>query len=261
MRTKKIPIQYIDKTTPIHAIHPIVKFIWLILISAMLMINRSYVLGIFLLIFILGLFYLGGFRVFQFRGAKIVFITSIFIALLQLFFNSNGQKLTSFFGVPITITGFEKAIYLSTRFCSIILIGFVFILTTNPNTLVYSFMRAGISYRFGFSFISALRLMSIFSGESEKIYFSSVIKGSSYALFPVRKFYKNITNYFRLLFVSIFEKVDVLVISMEGRGFGNKNKRTFLKPQPLKVSDHLLILFGLIVMGGNIYWRFNILVK
>lgn len=254
MRPEIIHIQFKEKTTPIHEIHPITKFVWLILISVILMINRSYALSLFLLLFIFGLFRLSGFKLYLIKGVKVVFTTSIFIALLQIFFNSSGQILISLLGVPITVIGTEKAILFSTRFCSIILAGFIFILTTNPNILVYSFMRAGIPYRLGFSFISAIRLMSVFSLESEKIYFSSVIKGSNYALFPVSSFNKNITNYFRLLVVSIFEKVDALVISMEGRGFGINNERTFLRYQSLKGKDHILILLGLLILSGSIYW-------
>ena len=252
MHAEKTPIQFNDKGTFIHLIHPITKLFWMVILTGILIIYKSFIFSIILLALILGLFYLSGFNVLKIKGIKIILSTSVFIALLQVFFNTNGQQLFSIFGVNVTTLGIEDGIYLGSRFCSIILVGFLFILTTNPNSLIYSLMQAGIPYRMGFSLISALRLMTIFSGESEKIYYSSIIKGSSYSLFSIREFFKTLTNYFKLLFVSIFEKVDALVISMEGRGFGNRNKRTFLESRPLKWADFILIIFGCLIFLGII---------
>jgi energy-coupling factor transport system permease protein len=254
MSVEKIPVQFVDKASPIHSIHPLTKFIWLFLISTLLIVNQDYVIETITLGVILGLFFLSGFNIMQIRGVRIAFSTSIFIALIQLIFSSDGNILFSFLGFVVTSIGMERAIFFSSRFFSIILIGFLFIMTSSPNILVYSFMQAGISYRAGFALISALRLMSIFSRESEKIFYSLALKGSSFSIIPFKTFFQRITNYFKLILVSIFEKVDAMVISMEGRGFGNVSKRTFLQHQQFEYIDYVLIITGIFVLGGYLFW-------
>jgi energy-coupling factor transport system permease protein len=253
MMIEKIPVQFVDSTSPIHKIHPITKFFWLLLISTFLIVNRNFFAEIIILVLIMGLFNIAGFNIFQIKGIWIVFSTSLFIAFLQLFFNSEGKNLLSIYELTVTSSGLEMGIYLGSRFSAIILISFIFIMTSNPSTLVFSFMQAGISYRLGFAFISALRLMSIFSTESEKIFYSSALKGATFAFFPIKGFFKNLTNYFKLILVSIFEKVDAMVISMEGRGFGNVNKRTFLQNQPIEKIDYVLLTLGIIAVGGYLF--------
>ena len=254
MRSEKYPVQFLEKRSILHILHPISKLIWICVISLTLIFNQDYFLGLLLFFFIIVLFYIGGLPLFNIKGIKIIVLSSIFIALLQLIFNSNGKQLFSFLSISITDDGIRRAIYLSSRFCSIILLGFIFIFTTNPNELVYSMMHAGISYRLGFSFISAFRFISFFTEEIEKIYYSSLIKGVSYKFFPMRNFYQNLVNYFRLVFVSIFEKVDALVLSMEGRGFGSEDKRTYLRIIPYKISDFFLIFIAVVWFCLFITW-------
>jgi energy-coupling factor transport system permease protein len=250
MLVEKTPVQFMDKTSLIHKLHPITKLSWLLLISTFLIVNRNSLAEIIILGFIIGLFFLGGYKVYKIKGVWVVFSTSLFISFLQMIFISEGKPIFSLNYLEITTIGLERAIYIGSRFSAIILSGFLFIMTTNPNILVYSFMQAGISYRLGFAFISALRLMSIFTKESEKIVYSSTLKGAPFTIFPINVFFKNLTNYFKLMIVSIFEKVDAMVISMEGRGFGNSSKRTFLQNQPIKKNDYVIIIIGVLALGS-----------
>ena len=125
--------------------------------------------------------------------------------------------------------------------------GFVFIFTTDTNALMYSLMRMGLPYRFGFTVITSMRLIPIFGNEVDQIYYAQLSKGVKYRIFPVKKFIGPVVQFLRLLMIAIVRHVDAMVISMEGRSFGLSTRRSFSREVVFSHIDTLSIFVGVVM--------------
>ena len=159
---------------------------------------------------------------------------------------------------PINITqaGIERGIYLAGRLLSVILLSYLFVLTTDPNDLAYALMRVGLPYRYGFVLITALRLVPIFEQEAQIVYQAQLARGIAYDRGGIKRFLTLARQFFLPLLVSAMSKVDALAVSMEGRCFGKYPHRTFLRQVHFTRRDAValvILLFctiGLFVLGS-----------
>jgi energy-coupling factor transport system permease protein len=115
------------------------------------------------------------------------------------------------------------------RFLSVVLLSYLFVLTTEPNELAYGLMRAGLPYRYGFALVTALRLVPVFEEEGQTVYRAQLARGVEYDVRSPRRVVVLARQFFLPLLVSALGKVDALAVSMEGRCFGRYPSRTFLR--------------------------------
>jgi energy-coupling factor transport system permease protein len=140
-------------------------------------------------------------------------------------------------------------VYVAGRFLSVVLLSYLFVLTTEPNDLAYALMRAGVPYRYGFALITALRLVPTFEQEGQIVYNAQLARGVQYDVRSPRRFLALGRQFFLPLLVSALGKVDALAVSMEGRCFGKYRKRTFLHEVHITWLDGAaaaLLLFGIV---------------
>ena len=251
---RKIPIRYYETSSLLIRLNPVVKLVWLILLSAQILMFRNVQVEIALFMLILLLFRISKINLLTLQGSKFVIITAALIGLIQLLFNHEGIPLVTIFGINITKVGLTKAVFISTRFLSFILLGYLFVITTEPNTFVYSLMRIGLPYRIGFSLITALRLIPIFSNEAHNIFYAQVTRGVNYRIFPLGKFIQNVSQFLKVLLISMLKKVDALVLSMEGRSFGIQSKRSFIRTADYTLIDKSLLLLACLMILFLILW-------
>lgn len=224
------------------------KLIWLFLLSFSLLWIIDYRIEFCILIIILLGFYISGYDLLKLQGSRFVILTAIVIGLFHLIFNQDGRILIEFKILTITQNGFENAILISSRFLAFILIGYLFVLTTDPNLFVYSLMQLGLPYRYGFALITALRLIPIFSNEVTRIFHAQVTRGVIYTLARPGKLFTSILQFLKVLLISTIKKVDAMVISMEGRSFGAKSSRSFSRKVDYSKWDKAMILLAVLVL-------------
>lgn len=166
-------------TSFLHRLYPSTKFFWLILASIIIfIINDAYILlgtaGLSLI-----LLFLIFPHIWSVRGFRLAMVTSLILLNLYLLFEKSGIALIST-GSPIfnvTSGGLETGIIVSSRYLSIILFSYFFILSTEPNHLAYALMEMGLPYRFGFMLVTALRLAPILEQEGITIYRAQLVRG------------------------------------------------------------------------------------
>jgi len=245
--SRRIAIQYRESSSFLNRMNPVVKLIWLVFLSALILTFRDYRCEIVLLACGLALFCLTGIRLSTLQGFKFVLMTSVFLGLLQLLFIHEGSTLFGFGGFFITSTGFENALLISSRFFSFVLMGYIFVLTTEPNTFVYALMQVGLPYRFGFSLITALRLIPILTNEAANILYAQLTRGVVYRFTQPGRLIKNIYQFLRVLLISTIKKVDDMVLAMEGRSFGAAPTRTYNRMVGFSKLDVALLVLALVV--------------
>ena len=247
MRINNQRIQYFYQNTIIHNLNPIVKGIWAIMISITAFVLHSYLEEVTLLLVVLLLGIISRFPFLQTRAIKTLFVTVLFLTMIHIIFNKQGKIIIDLNLITITKFGFEKAIYIGARFAVIVLVGFIFIFTTDTNALLYSLMRMGLPYRFGFTIITSMRLIPVFGNEVDQIYYAQLSKGVKYRIFPVKKFIGAVIQFLRLLMIAIIRHVDEMVISMEGRSFGLSIRRSFSREVAFSRIDSLSIFVGVVL--------------
>jgi energy-coupling factor transport system permease protein len=251
---RKIPIRYYETSSLLIRLNPVVKLVWLILLSAQILLFNNIHLEILLFLLVLLLFRISKINLLTLQGSKFAIITAGLIGLIQVIFNREGIPLFSIFGLNITRIGMIKAVFISTRFLSFILLGYLFVITTEPNAFVYSLMRIGLPYRIGFSLITALRLIPVFSNEAHNIFYAQVTRGVNYRLFPIGRFMGNVSQFLKVLLISMLKKVDALVLSMEGRSFGIQSRRSFTRKAEFSLVDKSLLLLACLMSLFLIFW-------
>jgi energy-coupling factor transport system permease protein len=230
-------IAYQPGSSVLHRLHPLVKAGWLLLATAWLFVQRSpwAVLALFGLALLA--FPLCGLNWKGMRGKRLLFTTAALLGALQLVFVHEGPVLVSLGPVEITRGGVESAVYVAGRFAAVVLLSYLFVLTTDPNQLAYALMQAGLPYRYGFALVTALRLVPVFEAEGQIVYNAQLARGVEYDVRSPRRVVALARQFFLPLLVSALGKVDALAVSMEGRCFGKHPTRTFLREVHLERRD------------------------
>ena len=254
MRKDVISLQFYERDQSLNRLNPLSKFLGLISLSITLFLsNDVWVhMGIFLVCILL--FISTRFSFSKLQGAKTVILTTIFIAALHVFFEKDGSAFVTIGKYSLTDKALTQAVSAATRFVSVIMLSYLFILTTDPGGFVLSLVDLGLPYRFGYTLITSLRMIPMVKNEVKRISFAQISRGFSYRLFPVRKFNRNVGRFLKVVLISMLERVNRLVISMEGRSFGLFNTRTTLSKVEYQWPDYILFgcSAGLIIL--SIIW-------
>lgn len=141
----------------------------------------------------------------------------------------------------------EQLLYQSTRVMksiSMIPMGMLFLLTTNPSEFASSLNKLGVGYKGTFAVSLTLRYFPDMIRNYTDISLAQQSRGidmSSKEKFSVRV--KNMLNICVPLIFSVLERVDIVGNAMDLRGFGTKKKRTWYTQKKLRTGDYISILF------------------
>jgi len=229
MRSRAQRITYQPGHSVLHRLHPLVKMAWLLFGTVLVFVVRSPWVVLAAVAMLVLAFPLTGLRLGSVRGTRLFITTALLLGLLQILFVHEGGMLMQIGPVAITVGGLQAAAYVAGRFLSVILLSYLFVLTTEPNDLAYALMRAGVPYRYGFALITALRLVPVFEQEGQTVYQAQLARGVRYDVRSPRRFVTLARQFFLPLLVSALGKVDALAVSMEGRCFGKYPTRTFVR--------------------------------
>ncbi|MGD2041842.1 MAG: energy-coupling factor transporter transmembrane component T [Anaerolineae bacterium] len=245
-------ITYYPGDSFLHCLHPLTKAAWLVFGTAGVFVVRSpWAVVAMVTLLVLG-FPVAGVQLGRVRGTRLFISTALLLGLLQILFVREGVTLFQVGPLAISTGGVQAGVYVAGRFLSVILLSYLFVLTTEPNDLVYALMRAGLPYRYGFALITALRLVPAFEQEGQIVYNAQLARGVRYDVKSPRRFLTLARQFVLPLLVSALGKVDALAVSMEGRCFGKYPARTFLREVQATWLDAValgLLVVGVVVIG------------
>ncbi len=246
----------------IHRLYPVTKFAWLLLGTALLFVlSNGYLLFLTAIFFMLILISIAP-KIFSIRGFRLILLTGTILLLLYVIFDKSGTLLfdPGMNFLRITKGGLLTGLLFSGRFVSIVFLSYLFILTTEPNQLAYALMKLGLPYRFGFMLVTALRLAPIMEDEGRTIYHAQLVRGIRYDQGGLKKILLMIQQFMTPLLISALRRADKLVFSMEGRGFGKYQTRTFRRtasPTHLDITISFALLIFFILMIAINYGGLN----
>jgi energy-coupling factor transport system permease protein len=256
-------IVYQPRASWLHGLHPLVKLCWLSGLSISLFVLSSPLWVLTVLLVAVTLFPLAGFSFrYDVRGIRFLATTGILLFLLQTVFNHTGAPILKASLGPVSLLvaegGLAAGVDVGGRFLSLVLMSYLFVLTTDPSALAYALMRIGLPYRYGFVLITALRMAPIFEIEGNTVYQAQLTRGVKYDVRTPRKFVTLARQLFLPLLVSALRRVDELAVSMEGRCFGKYPTRTYRRTHGYTHWDVLALALlgaGVLVVAWSILPR------
>ncbi|KNY25590.1 energy-coupling factor transporter transmembrane component T family protein [Pseudobacteroides cellulosolvens] len=235
-------IEYIQKDSFFHRLHPITKILWTFGVLII-----SFVFSSPLPIFIILLSNIliaaaSGIIKEVFPAIKALFLFSLLLIAFQIFFVSDGNTL--FYAIPftdigrITDIGLNLSLVMSFRMVATVSTIPILMMTTPMTDLVVVLVeKLKIPFKYAFMFITALRFIPTLLGEIEQILQAQMSRGyNSDTKNPFKKMIIVIPLAIPLL-VSSIKKTEKMAISMEARGFAS-GPRSYYRKIVMRKADY-----------------------
>jgi len=237
---------YVQNDGFLQKLNPSLKFFSLIVLMIAIVVYHSWRLSAILLIVVIIGFRVAGAKLRLTKGrTKFVMLFSILLFLVQILVTSNGVLLG--YIIPqigpigpwfsVTDFGIERGLALSIRFLLLILSSMLFVSVTDPTLLAHSLTKLKIPYRYSFSLVIALRFLPLFDLENHAVRMAQKSRGITPEVTGLRKIIRTIQYTFFPLLVSALSRVDSLSMSMDGRGFGYSENRSYLRKSRWTIQD------------------------
>ncbi|RDE16110.1 MAG: hypothetical protein C4K48_02395 [Candidatus Thorarchaeota archaeon] len=238
----------------IRRLNPLLNLFLLIFVLVGILIYPGWRLSLILLLLVLVLFKASRTSLkLSRRRTKFIILFSVILLLFQVVLTPNGTVFGFIipqlggFGpyFPITDYGIERGLSISLRFLLIVLSSMLFVSVTDPTLLAHSLTRLRIPFRYSFALVIALRFLPLFDSENQVVRLAQKSRGIEPEIGGIRKLLRTVQYTFFPLLVSSLSRVEALSISMDGRGFGYSNTRTYLRRSEWHTRDTLVLLIAL----------------
>jgi len=225
----------------------------------------SFDLRVILLVMVFSLIVLKVSKI-KFSQIKLMVIyVAIFIltnAIITFFFSpEEGVKIygtrhviAHFFG-PYTLT-WEQIFYQLTKvfkYASVIPLGIIFLLTTNPSEFASALCGVGVHYKAAYAVSLTLRYFPDIQREYRNISLSQQARGLD--LSRKAKFSQRVKNSLLIIIPLVFstlDRIELISNAMDLRGFGKHKTRTWYSKKKLTKADIAAIVISILIFTGTI---------
>lgn len=150
----------------------------------------------------------------------------------------------------------EQLLYQVTKlfkYASVIPLGMLFLLTTNPSEFAASLNSIKVSYKLCYAFALTLRYFPDIITEYHEISLAQQSRGLD--LSKNEKLTKRIKNVFNImvpLIFSVMGRIDVISNAMDLRGFGKSRKRTWYAKKALTRQDFISVAVCALIFAATL---------
>lgn len=266
--TNRRMLSFIDEKSPIHALCGATKLIIFLLWSILVMV--SFQTPILLALSISGIVFFG---ISKIRYRDISFIIKMMILFLALnlitvylFAPEQGVLIYSTRHIiaegkgRFTLTA-EQLFYefnIFIKYITIIPPAILLIVTTHPSEFAASLNRIGVPYTASYSVSLTMRYIPDVQRDFEAI--SQAQQARGLELSKKASFIKRIKRTVPLLLPLIFsslERIEVISMAMELRGFGKSKKRTWYSAKPFTAADKVSLIISVLLFIAGIWYTFR----
>jgi energy-coupling factor transport system permease protein len=247
MNAKMKLFSYNAANTPIHRLSGLTKLVCFLLLTFAVMF--SYDIRVILAVMVFSILLMG---MAQIRFAQIrlmVIYVLIFLvtnAVISFFFApeqgvsiyGTRHEITRLFGISLTS---EQVFYQVTKFfkyASVIPLGMIFLLTTNPSEFASSLNGIGVNYKAAIAVALTLRYFPDVQRDYHDIYLAQQARGLE--LSSKAKFFERFKNSLLIIIPLIFstlERIELISNAMDLRGFSKSSTRTWYTSRPFSRQD------------------------
>lgn len=260
---------YAQLDTFIHRLSGVTKLICFLLMTSAVMFTYDIRVIIGIMVFSYILMRIARIRFSQVR-LMFVYVFIFLIANFILTFLFNPRYGTEIYGTEHDLFAFgggyiltqEQLFYQITKFSkylSVIPLGIIFILTTNPSEFASSLNGIGISYKVGMSLSLTLRYFPDVADDFQAIRLAQEARGLDMSKkASVSSRLKNTSAILAPLLFTTMDRVDLISNAMDLRGFGKSKTRTWYARRPLRKADYVSIAVCALVLAISLYIRFAV---
>lgn len=157
------------------------------------------------------------------------------------------------FGISLT---YEQVFYQVTKFfkyASVVPLGMIFLLTTNPSEFASSLNRIGVNYKAAYAVALTLRYFPDIQRDYRDIHLSQQARGlelSKKARFADR--FKNSLLIVIPLIFSTLDRIEVISNAMDLRGFSKSRTRTWYTTRKMSRRDAVALAVSVLIFVGSI---------
>jgi len=238
--------------SPIHRLSGLTKLLCFLLLTGAVMFSYDIRVILCVMVFSFALLRISKIKFSQIK--LMVIYVAVFLAInaaLTFFFAPSygteiygtRHELFRIFG-PYTVTT-ETLFFILTKFikyASVIPLGMIFLLTTDPSELASSLAGVGVHYKASFAVALTLRYFPDVQREYRDI--SQAQQARGLEMSSKAKFLDRIKRALAIIFpliLSTLDRIDMITNAMDLRGFGKNKKRTWYGKRKLKNSDYLAL--------------------
>lgn len=260
---------YAEMDTFVHRLSGVTKLICFILLTTAVMVVFDIRLILAIMVFSYILLKIAGIK---FAQVKVMFIyVMIFLVanfiLTFVFSPQYGVEIYGTKHVLFAIAGRyvvteEQLFYQITKFFkyfSVIPLGMIFILTTNPSEFASSLNGIGVPYKICTALSLTLRYFPDVADDYHSIKLAQQARGldmSKKAKTMDRL--KNTSAILAPLLFTTMDRIELISNAMDLRGYGKYKKRTWYARKPLTKQDYLSMIICALVLCFAFYLRFHI---
>ena len=156
----------------------------------------------------------------------------------------------------------EQLLYQTTKimkYASMVPMGMVFLLTTNPSEFAASLNRVGCSYKGAYALSLTLRYFPDMIRNYQDIALAQQSRGldlSRKEKLGTRA--RNVVNICVPLIFSTLDRIELISNAMDLRGFGKHKKRTWYVARPIRYADWCAMAVCALVLAGSLGLSFFI---
>ena len=265
MKTKLF--DYVDRDNFIYNLSGVTKLIAFICMTFSVMFSYDIRYILFVAVVSVAFFLMSGlkFRQIKLMLIYVVIFLVINFVLTYVFSPQYGCEIYGTKHVLFEITGRyivteEQLLYQFTKlfkYCSVVPLGMVFLLTTNPSEFAASLNRIGLPYKGTYALSLTLRYFPDVIRYYKDIAIAPQSRGldmSKKEKLTVRV--KNIMNICVPLIFSTLDRIELISNAMDLRGFGKHKKRTWYAAKPVKKRDFVAVALCALILGGSLFMTF-----
>ena len=262
MKMKLFSYNFVD--TPIHRLSGLTKLICFLLLTFAIMFSYDIRVILAVMFFSLSLMAIAKIKFSQIRLMVIyVLIFLITNAVISFFFSP--EQGVSIYGTQHNIAKlygshqltWEQLFYQVTKFfkyASVIPLGIIFLLTTNPSEFASSLNRIGVHYKAAFAFALTLRYFPDIQREYRDISLAQQARGLDLSRKAklTHRFKNSVLILIPLIFSSL-DRIETISNAMDLRGFAKSRTRTWYTTSKLAGSDITALVVSVLILVGTVY--------
>ena len=261
-------LSYIEEDSPVHSLCGATKLILFLLWSILVMV--SFHTPILLLLAVMGIVF---FAVSKVRFSDISFIIKMMalfltlnLAAIYLFSPEQGVKIYETRNVIVEGAGrftltreqlfYEFNIFL--KYITIIPPAILLIVATHPSEFAASLNRIGVPYTASYSVSLTLRYIPDVQRDFEAISQAQQARGLELSRKAswIKRLKRTVPLLLPLIFSSL-DRIDVISLAMELRGFGKNTKRSWYSAKPFSHRDKLVLVISALLFVIGIWITFR----
>ncbi|MCR5625580.1 MAG: energy-coupling factor transporter transmembrane protein EcfT [Lachnospiraceae bacterium] len=255
--------QYYEADSVVHKLNPIVKIIAAILWFVGVFVINNYYIYLGALVLIPGFYLLAKVPItYAFRGLKPIFLILSIAILMNIFFLP-GDELCRIWKITITKQGVDFSVKLICRLMLLVFSASLVSYTTTINMISKALEKImsplkllKVPVHDIVTMITlAIHFIPLLSDEAEKIKEAQMSRGMDFESGNVIQRIRKMLPIVVPLFATSIKRADDIALAMDARCYNSGDRRTELRSFKMKVSDVLVILVFVVLLGVVIYLR------